>query len=139
MARPSRRRGPHNNLVATINITPFVDVLLVLLALTIVFASDVPGAKSTDTDQVAGALGAEFEQSETFTLELAADGTMVLAGQLVERPDLATALAQLQTDAPAGVVVNITAHQNVSYTTLFSVLQVVNTSPVAGVTFAIVE
>lgn len=138
MARPSSRRGPQN-LVSTINITPFVDVLLVLLALTIVFASDVPGAKDADTEQVAGALGAEFEESETFTLELAEDGTVILAGQALERPDLGTALAQLRTDAPAGVVINITAHQNVNYTTLFSVLQTVNTSQVAGVTFAIVE
>lgn len=138
MARPSSRRGPHN-LVSTINITPFVDVLLVLLALTIVFASDVPGAKDADTEQVAGALGAEFEESETFTLELAEDGTVILAGQAVDRPELDTALAQLRTDAPAGVVINITAHQNVNYTTLFSVLQTVNSSQVAGVTFAIVE
>ena len=138
MPRHSPRRGPHT-LVATINITPFVDVLLVLLALTIVFASDVPGAKNSDTDQVAGALGAEFEQSETFTLELAGDGSIILAGQDVDRPNLGLALAQLRTDAPAGVVINITAHQNVNYTTLFSVLQVVNSSQVAGVTFAIVE
>jgi biopolymer transport protein TolR len=138
MARPSYRRGSHN-LVATINITPFVDVLLVLLALTIVFASDVPGAKTTNTDQVAGALGAKFDQSETFTLELAADGTIILAGQAVDRPNLGVAIAQLRTDAPAGVVINITAHQNVNYTTLFSVLQAVNASQVAGVTFAIVE
>lgn len=138
MPRPSSRRGPHN-LVGTINVTPFVDVLLVLLALIIVFASDVPGAKDANTDQVAGALGAEFDQSESFTLELSQDGNIVLAGQAIDRPDLGTALAQLQTDAPAGVVINIAAHQNVSYTTLFSVLQTVNTSPVAGVTFAIVE
>ncbi|MCB9930456.1 MAG: biopolymer transporter ExbD [Alphaproteobacteria bacterium] len=138
MARPTRHRRPQN-LVATINITPFVDVLLVLLALTIVFASDVPGAKSTDTDQVAGALGAEFEKSEIFTLELAEDGTIVLAGQAIDRPELGTALAQLRTDAPAGVVINITAHKNVNYTTLFSVLQAVNSSQVAGVTFAIVQ
>ena len=138
MARPSRHRNPHT-LVATINITPFVDVLLVLLALTIVFASDVPGAKNADTDQIAGALGAEFEQSETFTLELAEDGSIILAGQAVDRPNLGLALAQLRTDAPSGVVINITAHQNVNYTTLFSTLQVVNSSQVAGVTFAIVE
>jgi len=138
MARSSSRRGRHD-LVSTINVTPFVDVLLVLLALTIVFASDVPGAKDADTDQVAGALGAEFDQSETFTLELAEDGTVILAGQAVDGPNLGVALAQLRTDAPAGVVINITAHQNVNYTALFSVLQTVNSSPVAGVTFAIVE
>lgn len=138
MARSSSRRGRHD-LVSTINVTPFVDVLLVLLALTIVFASDVPGAKDADTDQVAGALGAEFDQSETFTLELTEDGTVILAGQAVDGPNLGVALAQLRTDAPAGVVINITAHQNVNYTTLFSVLQTVNSSPVAGVTFAIVE
>jgi biopolymer transport protein ExbD len=138
MARYSPRSGPQN-LVSTINITPFVDVLLVLLALTIVFASDAPGSKNADTDQVAGALGAEFDESETVTLELGGDGTMVLAGLAIEPADLALALAQLRTNAAGGVVINISAHNNVNYTSLFSVLQIVNASQVAGVTFAIVE
>ena len=114
-------------------------MLLVLLALTIVFASDAPGSKNADTDQVAGAFGAEFDESETVTLELGDDGTMVLAGLAIEPADLALALAQLRTNAAGGVVINISAHNNVNYTSLFSVLQVVNASQVAGVTFAIVE
>jgi biopolymer transport protein ExbD len=138
MARYSPRSGPRN-LVSTINVTPFVDVLLVLLALTIVFASDAPGSKNADTDQVAGALGAEFEESETVTLELGDNGTIILAGLAVEPADLGLALAQLRTAAAGGIVINISAHKNVSYTSLFSVLQTVNASQVAGVTFAIVE
>lgn len=138
MYRRTPRAGPHN-LVSTINITPFVDVLLVVLALTIVFASDVPGAKNADTDQVAGALGAEFDESDTITLELADDGTIILAGQIINTPNLGLALAQLSTTKAGGLVINISAHKNVNYTTLFSVLQIVNSSQVAGVTFAIVE
>ena len=138
MYHRSPRAGPQN-LVSTINITPFVDVLLVVLALTIVFASDVPGAKNADTDQVAGALGAEFDESETVTLELAADGTIVLAGQIVDAGDLPISLAQLRTAEARGLIVNISAHRTVAYTTLFSLLQTVNASQVAGVTFAIVE
>ena len=138
MYRRTPRAGPHN-LVSTINITPFVDVLLVVLALTIVFASDVPGAKNADTDQVAGALGAEFDESDTITLELADDGTIILAGQIINTPNLGLALAQLSTTKAGGLVINISAHKNVNYTTLFSVLQTVNSSQVAGVTFAIVE
>ena len=132
-------RASQNNLVATINITPFVDVLLVLLALTIVFASDVPGAKNADTDQVAGALGAEFDESETVTLELTDTGVIVLGGTVTEPSDLAESLAQLRREKETGVVINISAHENVNYTTLFSVLQTVNASQVAGVTFAIVR
>ncbi len=138
MYRRTPRAGPHN-LVSTINITPFVDVLLVVLALTIVFASDVPGAKNADTDQVAGALGAEFDESDTITLELTDDGTIILAGQIINTPNLGLALAQLSTTKAGGLVINISAHKNVNYTTLFSVLQIVNSSQVAGVTFAIVE
>lgn len=136
------RRSPRQsqqNLVSTINITPFVDVLLVVLALTIVFASDVPGAKQADTDQVAGALGAEFDESETVTLELAEDGSVVLGGVVIEQDTLAESLATLRQEKETGVVINISAHANVNYTLLFSVLQTVNASQVAGVTFAIVR
>jgi biopolymer transport protein ExbD len=138
MARRSPRSGPQN-LVSTINVTPFVDVLLVLLALIIVFASDAPGSKNSATDQVAGALGAEFDESETVTLELGDDGTIVLAGLAVEPGDLGLALAQLRTKAAGGVVINISAHKNVNYRSLFAVLQTVNASQVAGVTFALVD
>ena len=72
------RKGPQARqatIVGTINVTPFVDVLLVLLALTIVFASDFPGQKSVERGSVAGALGGEFKDSDTVTLEIAQDNT----------------------------------------------------------------
>lgn len=130
--------GP-NGLVSQINVTPFVDVLLVLLALTIVFASDVPGSRNAATDQVAGALGEEFDDSQTVTLELAPNGTIVLAGQVTALDRLPLALTQLRSDAQAELVLNITAHKTVAFETLFGVLQTVNASKAAGVTFSLVE
>ncbi|HKK31650.1 MAG TPA: biopolymer transporter ExbD [Alphaproteobacteria bacterium] len=132
-------RGSQINLVGTINVTPFVDVLLVLLALTIVFASDFPGQKQVEQGAVAGALGGEFEDTDTVTLEIAQDGTVVLAGQVIEVPDIPAAVGQLGQQRQRNLVINISSQQQVGYDRVFRVLQGVNESNAAGVTFSIYE
>ena len=136
------RYGPQarrTTIVGTINVTPFVDVLLVLLALTIVFASDFPGQKDVERGSVAGALGGEFEDSDTVTLEIAADNTIVLAGQIVNAAGIPDAVALLSEERQKNIVINISSQQTVDYDTVFKVLQAVNGSKAAGVTFSIYE
>lgn len=136
------RRAPRSsrqNLVGTINVTPFVDVLLVLLALTIVFASDLPGQKNVEPGAVAGALGGEFRDMETVTLEIAQDRTLLLAGQVIAAPDIPSRLAELSIERQSNIVINISSQQQVDYDTVFRVLQAVNSSNAAGVTFSIYE
>jgi biopolymer transport protein ExbD len=127
------------SLVGTINVTPFVDVLLVLLALTIVFASDFPGQKDVERGSVAGALGGEFKDSETVTLEIAQNATVVLAGRIIRIADIPESIAQLAVERQSNIVVNISSQQAVSYDTVFRVLQSVNGSKASGVTFSIYE
>lgn len=136
------RHGPQTRrttIVSHINVTPFVDVLLVLLALTIVFASDFPGQKDVEHGSVAGALGGEFKDSDTVTLEIAADDTIVLAGQIVEAADIPDTIALLSDERQKNIVINISSQQTVDYNTVFKVLQAVNGSKAAGVTFSIYE
>jgi biopolymer transport protein ExbD len=136
------RRTPQSRqatLVATINVTPFVDVLLVLLALTIVFASDFPGEKQVERGSIAGALGGEFKDTDTVTLEIARDRTLVLAGQVVETGQIPQRLEQLSIERQSNIVINISSQQQVDYDTVFRVLQAVNSSNAAGVTFSIYE
>ena len=136
------RYGPQSRrttIVGTINVTPFVDVLLVLLALTIVFASDFPGQKDVERGSVAGALGGEFEDSDTVTLEIAADNTIVLAGQILEASQIAEGIGLLSQERQKNIFINISSQQAVDYNTVFKVLQAVNGSKAAGVTFSIYE
>ncbi len=136
------KQGPlsrRTTIVGTINVTPFVDVLLVLLALTIVFASDFPGQKTVERGSVAGALGGEFKDSETVTLEIAQDNTVVLAGQIIEPAQIPATIAQLAAESRRNIVINISSQQSVDYDTVFKVLQAVNGSTAAGVTFSIYE
>lgn len=136
------RNGPQTrriSLVGTINVTPFVDVLLVLLALTIVFASDFPGQKNVERGSVAGALGGEFKDSDTVTLEIAQDSTIVLAGQVIEAGQIPEVIGQLSAERQKNIVINISSQQRVDYDTVFKVLQAVNGSKASGVTFSIYE
>mgnify|MGYP006439729441 CR=1 FL=1 len=136
------RHGPQarrTTIVGTINVTPFVDVLLVLLALTIVFASDFPGQKNVERGSVAGALGGEFKDSDTVTLEIAEDNTIVLAGQVIEAGLIPDLIAELSTERQKNIVINISSQQRVDYDTVFKVLQAVNGSKASGVTFSIYE
>lgn len=136
------RHGPQArriSLVGTINVTPFVDVLLVLLALTIVFASDFPGQKNQERGSIAGALGGEFKDSDTVTLEIAEDSTIVLAGQVIEAGQIPEVIAQLSAERQKNIVINISSQQRVDYDTVFKVLQAVNGSKASGVTFSIYE
>ena len=133
---PQARRS---TVVGTINVTPFVDVLLVLLALTIVFASDFPGQKNVERGSVAGALGGEFKDSDTVTLEIAKDSTIVLAGQVIEAGQIPETIAGLSAERQKNIVINISSQQQVDYDTVFRVLQAVNGSKASGVTFSIYE
>jgi biopolymer transport protein ExbD len=135
-------KGPNTHqisLVGTINVTPFVDVLLVLLALTIVFASDLPSQKNVEEGTIAGALGGEFEDSDTVILEIAADGTMALAGEIIDTAAIPETLERLSQERQRNIVVNVSSHHQVGYETVFGVLQVINNSSAAGLTFSIYE
>jgi len=132
-------RGSRISLVGTINVTPFIDVLLVLLALTIVFASDLPGMQAANSGDVSGALSDDMDDAETLVLEVAGEDALVLAGTAVNLATLEQALATRVNRAGTTTVVNIVAAKTVDYDLLFSVLTIVNKSDAGGITFSIYE
>lgn len=107
--------GGKGGLMAEINVTPFVDVMLVLLIIFMVTAPmmtegmdiDLPKARATET----------LTLDDGVLLTLARDGSMRLDELPLERADLPAALAQLAAgrhlffkadrDVPYGQVVEI--------------------------------
>ena len=85
--RRGRRRGKHRRVMAEINITPFVDVMLVLL---IVFMVAAPlltvGVPVELPKTAAGALPSVEE--EPLSITLTADGRVVLQKTEIARADL---------------------------------------------------
>ena len=88
---------------------------------------------------MAGALGGEFEDTDTIILEIAQDGSIVLDGLLIEPGDIPAALQQISVERQSNLVINISSQQQVNYDVVFSVLQEVNASNASGVTFSIYE
>ncbi len=86
-ARRGRRRGKHRRLMAEINITPFVDVMLVLLIIFMVAAPLLTVGVPVELPKTAaGALPAVEE--EPLTITLTADGRVVLQKTEIARDQL---------------------------------------------------
>ena len=86
-ARRGRRRGKHRRVMAEINITPFVDVMLVLLIIFMVAAPLLTVGVPVELPKTAaGALPAV--QEEPLTITLTADGRLVLQKTDIARNEL---------------------------------------------------
>ncbi len=86
-ARRGRRRGKHRRIMAEINITPFVDVMLVLLIIFMVAAPLLTVGVPVELPKTAaGALPAVEE--EPLTITLTADGRLVLQKTDIARDEL---------------------------------------------------
>ncbi len=86
-ARRGRRRGKHRRVMAEINVTPFVDVMLVLLIIFMVAAPLLTVGVPVELPKTAaGALPAVEE--EPLTITLTADGRVVLQKTEVPREAL---------------------------------------------------
>ena len=90
-ARRGRRRGKHRRIMAEINVTPFVDVMLVLLIIFMVAAPLLTVGVPVELPKTAaGALPAVEE--EPLTITLTADGRVVLQKTEVAREALVARL-----------------------------------------------
>ncbi len=86
-ARRGRRRGKHRKVMAEINITPFVDVMLVLLIIFMVAAPlMVVGVPVELPKTAASALPASEEEPLTVTID--ADGVVMLQTTEIARDEL---------------------------------------------------
>jgi biopolymer transport protein TolR len=125
-----RRQGGHE-VIADINITPFTDVVLVLL---IIFMIATPiliqAGMKVDLPVTKKQTGIAEKQEVFFTISISADGSISLDGQSYPIENLKPVLQQLMKINP-GSVVAIGGEPDASYDT---VVHVIDIARAAGVT-----
>lgn len=82
--------GGDDDVISDINITPFVDIILVVLIIFMVTATYIvaPSIKVTLPDAATG----DGTEESSLGLTMAADGTLYLNGDAITEPDLRTAI-----------------------------------------------
>ncbi len=93
-ARRGRRRGKHRRLMAEINVTPFVDVMLVLLIIFMVAAPLLTVGVPVELPKTAAGALPTVEE-EPLTITLTADGQVVLQKTPIARADLIARLTAI--------------------------------------------
>lgn len=86
-ARRGRRRGKHRRMMAEINVTPFVDVMMVLLIIFMVAAPMMTVGVPVDLPKTAAGALPSVEE-EPLTITLTADGRVVLQKTEIARGEL---------------------------------------------------
>lgn len=92
--RRGRRRGKHRRVMAEINVTPFVDVMLVLLIIFMVAAPLLTVGVPVELPKTAAGALPTVEE-EPLTITLTADGLVVLQKTEIPRDDLITRLTAI--------------------------------------------
>jgi len=120
-----RRRG--RNTMSEINVTPFVDVMLVLLIVFMVAAPlltvGVPvNLPKTDANPL------PTEQREPVTVNVDVDGTIFLQGDPVTQPELRERLTAIASERGADERVFVRADQAVDYGDVMKVMGLLNSA-----------
>ncbi len=113
--------GPRGRMLSEINVTPFVDVMLVLLIIFMVTAPmmtqgidvNLPRADSSSTIQT---------EEERYIVTVASDGKLYINEYQVELDSLGPKLAALLKEPKAGQGVFLRADRNVPYGTVVQVM-----------------
>ena len=107
----ARVGGDDDDVVADINITPFVDIILVILIIFMVTAtSGVFGLGA----ELPSAASADPQEGDSLGITLLTDGTMLLDGESVSGEQFTSALRSARKDNP-DVVVLVSADKGVAW------------------------
>ena len=123
-SRGHRRRGRHHGLMAEINVTPFVDVMLVLLIIFMVTAPMLTAGVPVDLpDSRANALPQEQQE---VTVSITGDGTIYLDDSALAPGELPDRLATAGCAAGEGRQVTLRADRTLDYGRVMSVMGELN-------------
>ena len=137
MINPARKSK--NKVMADINITPFTDVLLVLLVILMVMAPQMKAANSKGKGVLENAMGVNLpaakaslpmEKKQDVEVSVKADQTVYVNGNKMSLPDMTAALQRMNAGRPIDVVI-VQADKTVPYA---RVVQVMDHVKQAGLT-----
>ncbi|MCB1164795.1 MAG: biopolymer transporter ExbD [Leptospiraceae bacterium] len=103
-----RYRKGKDDIVSSINITPFTDVILVLL---IIFMISAPGLyQASFRIQLPGTSSAAAQSDYQVTIALEKDGTMYWNGNPLDEETLKARLKELKNPAESKILINADSH-----------------------------
>ena len=111
--------------ISDINITPFVDVLLVLLIIFMVAAPMMTSGVDIELPQ--GSTAASSDKEDPVTISIKSDGTIFLQDQNVKLNLLAQSLLKI-TSNNLGTVVYVRADKNIDYGRVMEIVRKINLS-----------
>jgi biopolymer transport protein ExbD len=119
-----------DDLIADINITPFVDIVLVVLIIFMVTATEI--AKSSIKIKLPEAANAEPTEESSVGITLTAEGAILLDGEPVDTATLRTALDAAHAKSGDKTVCLVSADKGVDYGRVVWVLDLVKSEGIAN-------
>ena len=124
----SRLGGDDDDVIADINITPFVDIILVVLIIFMVTATQI--VQTSIKVNLPEAASGEGTESTSIGLTLLADGGLLLDGEAIDQAGLQKALRKAK-ETEDDVVVLIAADRDVAHGRVVWLMDVVKTEGIA--------
>lgn len=123
-----RNRGRKKGAISDINITPFVDVLLVLLIIFMVAAPMMVGSVNVDLPK--GSSGSISEETTPISVSIKRDGSVYLQDEAIRLSSLSK-LALRATNNNIGTKIFVRADRSIDYGKVMEVVRMLN---IAGFT-----
>jgi biopolymer transport protein ExbD len=124
----SRLGGDDDGVIADINITPFVDIILVVLIIFMVTASTI--VQSSIKVNLPDAATGEATESTSLGLTLLTDGTMLLDGEFIDADGLRVRLRQAR-DESEDIVCLIAADRAVAHGRVIWLIDLIRSEGIA--------
>jgi biopolymer transport protein TolR len=115
-------RPPGQSLNSEINITPLVDVMLVVLIIFIVVTPMLQKGVGVDLPRARNVATVADDQNRILTVVLPGSGRMLLGNDPIERVDLPAAL-RMRHETDPGLQLQVKADRNVPYGEIKEILQ----------------
>ena len=127
----AKRRG---QVMAEINITPFTDVVLVILIIFMVSASFMGAQKALNVNLPAAKNSEPLKPKQNLDVTISADQKIYLNGDLMSLEDMPAALRDKNTAEPVGMVI-VRADKQVSYDRVVHVMDAVKQAGIENIAF----